>query len=160
MTFDNQKTTIRIFLNKMIHAIIAAVAIVAILATSWFYPELLGITKYQWILIVAGAYVLLVVISWIRNLNYFYFDDTGDKIIIRYYPIRPLGRRKKAIQIPKISFAGFEIRNTTLGIKKLLILKQHVKRTVANYPPIGITALTKKELAMLEKQLSIYVRKK
>ena len=160
MTFDNQKTTIRIFLNKMILAIIAAVAIVAILATPWFHPELLGITKYQWILIVAGAYLLLVVISWIRNLNYFYFDDTGDKIIIRYYPIRPLGRKKKAVQIPKISFAGFEIRKTALGIKKILILKQHVKRTVANYPPISITALTKQELAMLEKQLSIYVRKK
>lgn len=160
MTFDNQKTTIRIFLNKMILAMIAAAMVVAILSTQWFDPKLLGITKYQWILIVAGVYLLLVVLSWIRDLNYFYFDDEGDKIIIRYYPIRPLGRKKKAIQIHKISFAGFEIKKTLLGIKKILILKQLVKKTVAKYPPVGITALTKKELALLEKQLSLYVRKK
>lgn len=158
MKFDNQKTTIRIFLNKMLLAIITAVAIVAILATPWFDPELLGIMKYHWILLVTGVYLLLVVISWIRDLNYFYFDDKGDKIIIRYYPIRPLARKKKAIQIQKISFAGFEIKKTALGIRKILILKQYVRRTVANYPPIGITALTRNELKLLKKQLSAYVR--
>jgi hypothetical protein len=158
MTFDNQKTTIRIFLNKMILAIVAAVTVVTILTTQWFRPQLLGITQYQWVLIVAGAYLLLVVLSWIRDMNYFYFNDKGDKIIIRYYAIRPLGRKKKAIQIQKISFAGYEIRKTFFGLKKILILKQHMKKTVAKYPHIGITALTKQELALLEKQLSLYVR--
>ena len=158
MTFDNQKTTIRVFLRKMLIAILTAVILVIVRTTSLFRPELLGISQYQWIYVIAGAYLLIVVISWFRGLNYFYFDDTGDKIVIRYYPIRPLGRKKKAIQIPKISFAGFEIRRTSLGLKKILILKQHVKKSVANYPPIGITSLTRAELDMLEKQLSIYER--
>ena len=158
MTFDNQKTTIRVFLRKMLIAILTAVILVIVRTTSLFRPEFLGISQYQWIYLVAGAYLLIVVISWFRGLNYFYFDDKGDKIVIRYYPIRPLGRKKKAIQIPKISFAGFEIRRTSLGLKKILILKQHVKKSVANYPPIGITSLTRAELDMLEKQLSVYVR--
>ena len=157
MKFDNQKTTYRVFLRKMLIAIIAAICVVAILATPWFIPELLGISQYQWILIVAGIYVLMMVISWIRDLNYFYFDDKGETIIIRYYPIRPLGRRKRAVQIQKISFAGYEIKMTRLGLRKTLILKQHVKKKVASYPAIGITALTRHELQILEMQLSAYV---
>ena len=158
MTFDNQKTTIRIFLRKMLLAIITAVLVVAILATTWFDPDLLGITKYQWIFLVACMYVLLVVLSWVRDLNYFYFDDKTDKIIIRYYPIRPLGRKKRAIQIPKTALAGYEIKMTTFGLKKILILHQYIKKSVAKYPPIVITSLTRQELALLEKQLTSYIR--
>lgn len=148
----------RVFQGKMLIAILTAAMIIVIRVTPLFRPELLGISQFQWIYVVAGAYLLIIVISWFRGLNYFYFDDKGDKIVIRYYPIRPLGRKKKAIQIPKISFAGFEIRRTSLGLKKVLILKQHVKKSVAKYPPIGITSLTRAELEMLEKQLSVYTR--
>ncbi len=158
MTFDNQKATIRIFLRKMVIAIIAAVFIVSILSTNWFRPDLLGISQYHWIYIAAGIYLLIVAVSWIRGLNYFYFDDKGDKILIRYYPIRPLGRKKKAIQIPKIAFAGYEIRRTSLGLKKVIILKQHLKKSVVKYPPVSITSLTRIEQGMLEKQLSTYIR--
>lgn len=158
MIIDNQKTVIRIFLRKMLLAIITVVIIVAMLATDWFKPKLLGITQYQWIILVAGIYILLMTGSWLRGLNYFYFNDKGDKLIIRYYAIRPLGRRKKALQIPKTALAKYEIIKTNLGLKKVLILHQHVKNKVAKYPPIGITSLTGDELSRLEKHLSLYVR--
>ena len=158
MIIDNQKTVISVFLRKMLIAIITVVIIVAILATNWFKPELLGITQYQWIVLVAAIYILLVVGSWLRGLNYFFFNDKGDKLIIRYYPIRPLGRTKKAVQIPKTALAKYEIVKTNLGLKKVLILHQHVKKNVAKYPPIGVTSLTREELSRLEQQLSSYVR--
>ncbi len=158
MTIENQKTVIRIFLKKMFIAIITVVIIVAMLATSWFKPKLLGIAQYQWIILVTAIYFLLVVGSWLRGLNYFYFNDKGDKLIIRYYPIRTLGRKKRAVQIPKTALAKYEIIKTNLGLKKVLILYQHVKKNVAKYPSIGITSLTRDELSLLEQQLSLYVR--
>jgi len=158
MTIENQKTVIRIFLRKLFIAIIIVMIIVAMLATNWFKPELLGITQYQWIILVTAIYILLVVGSWLRGLNYFYFNDKGDKLIIRYYPIRPLGRKKRAVQIPKTALAKYEIIKTNLGLKKVLILHQHVKKNVAKYPPIGVTSLTRDELSRLEQQLSLYVR--
>ncbi len=158
MIIDNQKTVIRIFLRKMLLAIITVVIIVAMLATDWFKPKLLGVTQYQWIILVAGIYILLMAGSWLRGLNYLYFNDKGDKLIIRYYAIRPLGRRKKAVQIPKTALAKYEIIKTNLGLKKVLILHQHVKNKTAKYPPIGITSLTRDELFRLEKHLSLYVR--
>ena len=128
------------------------------LATKWFKPELLGITQYQWIVLVAAIYILLIGGSWLRGMNYFYFNDKGDKLIIRYYAIRPLGRRKRVVQIPKTALAKYEIIKTNLGLKKVLILHQHVKKNVAKYPSIGITSLTRDELSRLENQLSLYVR--
>ena len=157
MTIENQKTVIRIFLRKMLIAIITVVIIVSMLATKWFKPELLGITQYQWIVLVAVIYILLIGGSWLRGLNYFYFNDKGDKLIIRYYAIRPLGRRKRVVQIPKTALAKYEIIKTNLGLKKVLILHQHVKKNVAKYPSIGITSLTRDELSRLENQLSLYV---
>jgi hypothetical protein len=158
MTIENQKTVIRIFLRKMLIAIITVVIMVSMLATNWFKPELLGITQYQWIVLVAAIYLLLIGGSWFRGLNYFYFNDKGDKLIIRYYAIRPLGRRKRALQIPKTALAKYEIIKTNLGLKKVLILHQHVKKNVAKYPSIGITSLSRDELSRLEQQLSLYVR--
>jgi hypothetical protein len=158
MIIDNQQTVIRIFLRKMFLAIITVVIIVAILATDWFKPELLGITQYQWIIMVAAIYILLMAGSWLRGLNYFYFNDKGDKLIIRYYPIRPLARTKKAVQIPKTTLAKYEIFKTNLGLKKVLVLHQHIKKNVAKYPPIGVTSLTRDELSRLEQKLSLYVR--
>lgn len=158
MTIENQKTVIRIFLRKMLLAIITVVIIVAMLATDWFVPELLGITQYQWIIMVAAVYIFLTAGSWLRGMNYFFFSDKGDKLVFRYYPIRPLGRRKKAVQIPKTGLAKYEISRVNLGLKKVLILHQHVKNKVAKYPPIGITSLTAEELSRLEQQLSQYAR--
>jgi len=142
----------------MLIAIITVVIMVSMLATNWFKPELLGITQYQWIVLVAAIYLLLIGGSWLRGLNYFYFNDKGDKLIIRYYAIRPLGRRKRALQIPKTALAKYEIIKTNLGLKKVLILHQHVKKNVAKYPAIGITSLSRDELSRLEQQLSLYVR--
>lgn len=158
MTIDNQKTVIRIFLRKMLMAIITVVIIIAMLATDWFKPELLGITQYQWITLVAGIYILLIAGSWLRGLNYFYFSDKGDKLVFRYYPIRPLARSKKAVEIPKTSLARYEITKTNLGLKKVLILHQYIKQKVAKYPPISVTSLSGEELSGLEKQLSKYAR--
>jgi hypothetical protein len=158
MVFDNKKTTIRIYLWKMVQAIITVVFLIGIMVSGWFEKDVLGIPKYQWVIFVALFYLFLVLLSGMRRLNYFYFSDEGDKILVRYYPIRPLVQKKKAVQIPKIGLAGYDITGSVLGFKKVLILQQKVKGKVATYPPIGITALKKTEIELLEKHLDKYVR--
>jgi hypothetical protein len=158
MVFDNKKTTIRIYLWKMIQAIVVVVLLVVIMVSGWFDKDVLGIEKYQWVILVTLVYLLLVIISRLRLLYYFYFSDDGDKILIRYYPIHPLVQKKKAVQIPKTALAGYEIQRSALGLKKVLVLRQHVKGKIANYPPIGITALSRIETDLLKKHLDRYSR--
>ncbi len=158
MVFDNKKTTVRIYLRKMIVAIVTGAILMVILVSGWFERDVLGIPKYQWVILVALAYLILVILSRLRQLNFFYFSDEGDKILIRYHPIHPLVQKKNAVQIPKIGLLGYDIRSSLLGLKKVIILRQSVKGRVATYPPIGITALNSKETDLLEKHLDMYVR--
>ena len=158
MVFDNKKTTVRIYLWKMILAIITVILLVGIMVSGIFEKDILGIPKYGWVIIVTLMYLMMIVISRVRLLNYFYFSDEGDKITIRYYPVHPLVQKKKAVQIPKIGLAGYEIKSLFLGISKVLILRQSVKGRVATYPSIGITALNQKEILLLRKHLDKYVR--
>jgi hypothetical protein len=158
MVFDNKKTTMRIYSRKMIQAIIAVALLMVILVSGWFERDVLGVTKYQWVILVTLIYLVLVLLSRIRQMNFFYFSDEGDKILIRYHPIHPLVQKKSAIQIPKTGLAGYDIRSSILGLKKVLILRQSVKGKVAIYPPISITSLSEREINLLEKYLDKYVR--
>jgi hypothetical protein len=158
MVFDNKKTTIRIYLQKMISAIVAITLLMIILVSGWFEKAVLGVPKYQWVILVALIYLILVVISSLRKMNFFYFSDEGDKILIRYHPIHPLVQKKNAVQIPKTGLAGYEIRGSHLGLRKVLILRQHLGGKVATYPRISITSLNDKELDLIESRLDKYVR--
>jgi hypothetical protein len=158
MVLDNKKTAIKVYLWKMIQACVMVLFLIGIMVTGWFEKDLLGITKYQWVILVSLVYLILVIVSRLRKLNFFYFSDEGDKILIRYYPIHPLVQKKKAVQIPKIGLAGYDINSTALGLKKVLILRQTIKGKVAKYPPIGITILKRKEIDLLKKHLDKFIR--
>jgi hypothetical protein len=158
MQFDNQKTTIRVALWKMFLAIFFAVLIIFFLATDWFNKPVLGLERYELILISAGLYLFIIIFIYFLDLNYVYFNDDKDPIIIRYYPMRPFARKKKVVQIPKISLAGFEIKKSFFGLRKSLILQQKTKKGTGKYPAIGIGALKSKERDMIINQLRRYVR--
>jgi hypothetical protein len=158
MVFDNKKTTIRIYLRKMITAIVAVVLLMIILVSGWFENSVLGIPRYQWVILVALIYLVQAVISGFRKMNFFYFSDEGDRILLRYHPIHPLVQRKNAVQIPKTGLAGYEIRNTLLGLRRVIILRQHVRGKLATYPPISITSLNSREISLLTTSLDRVAR--
>ena len=156
MTFDNKKTSYKIYLRKLYLAISAALIIVFLLFSGLVEDPLLGLSKRQLIIAVAVVYFLIIIINFFRQQNYFYFNDSGKNIIVRYYPLRPMASSRKSVEIPKSRFAGFEIQDSMMGLKKNLILKQVLKKSVASYPPISISSLTREELAKLTRQLSSY----
>ena len=50
MVIDNKKTTIRIYLFKMIQATVTVILLIGIMVSGWFERDVLGISKYQWII--------------------------------------------------------------------------------------------------------------
>ncbi len=156
MTFDNKKTSYKIYLRKLYLAISVTLIIIFLLFSGQAEDLLLGLDKNHLIIIVAVIYFLIIIFNFFRQQNYFYFNDSGSNIIVRYYPLRPMARSRKSVEIPKSRFAGFEIQYQMMGLKKILILKQVLKKSVASYPPVSITSLTREELATLTRQLSSY----
>lgn len=158
MQIDNQKFTIKIYLWKMFLAIFFAGLITLFLTTTWFNKPFLGLERIELVMIVAGVYLFIIVFIYFLEFNYVYFNDDKDPILIRYYPMRPFARKKRAFQIPKISLAGFELKKSFFGLKKSLIIQQKTKKGTATYPAIGVTALNNKEISMIVDRLKTYVR--
>ncbi len=160
MKFDNQKKAIRVSLNRMFIAIIFTILIIVVLVSGWFDKQLLGLEKGRIALIVLGVYVLINIYKYLLDLNYIFYSDDTDKIVIRYYPLRPFSTRKrKSIEIPKQLFVRFRIKSMFFGQKKKLILYQAIKNTVAKYPPISISSLNSEELQKLTDSLTAHSRK-
>jgi len=157
MQFDNQKTTIRSFLRKMVITILFGAAIIAVLMVKYFNKPFYGLNRYTIVLILLGLYIAIMLFTYSLNRNYIYFNDDGESIIMRYYPIRPVARKKRAIQIPKERFVKYEIRKSIFGLRKTLFLYQRVKNKIARYPGIGVSALSRNELETIKNQLSQYI---
>lgn len=139
-------------------AVFFASLAILFLTTTWFNKPVLGLDRTELILITAGLYLLIIIILYLLDLNYVYFNDEGDQIVVRYYPMRPFARKKRAIQIPKISLAGFNIRRSFFGFRRTLVLQQKTKKGIATYPGIGITALNTRETEFVVTELKRFVR--
>ena len=73
--------------------------------------------------------------------------------------LRPFDNKKQAIEIQKKDYNGYEIRKSFFNLKEDLILSVKTKKSIANYPPISITALSLKHKNLLISSLNQAVRK-
>lgn len=91
------------------------------------------------------VYILVVLFITMLKYTYFYFNNSGDKITVKYYPIRIIAREYKAIEIPKDQFIGYKLQKAFFGFREEIILVRNIKNKRIEYPPISLMALTKQE---------------
>ena len=155
MTFDNS-LTIKI---QRFTLFIATLIILAYIILTYFerlikYP-LLGLDETIWTVGLVVIYLIIVFLPMIRNYRFIYFSDEGETIIIRYFESGIFGGRKNSVEINKKTLTGFKMESKYLGLIHSITLFQQYKEGVAKYPPIYISALSKKERAMVAKSLSL-----
>nr|WP_320117292.1 hypothetical protein [uncultured Marinifilum sp.] len=109
--------------------------------------------QYIVIGLISAVFVSAIIISLSLNLNYIIYKVSDKKIILRYYPLHPFHENFKSIEIPKSSFAYFEINSKIMGLKPELILFQQTKNGIAKYPPICLSALGKKDVKKITNSL-------
>lgn len=110
-------------------------------------------------LVMAVVFLVAYTFFHIIKPNYVYYKDDGGKLVLRYFHIHPLMRKKKAIEIPPKTLVRFQIKKSFFGLKKWVVLHQKFKQSVAPYPPVSISALTAKETAQLRKSLASHLVK-
>lgn len=153
MIIDIQRTVIKTQLRRFL-TLIAFMAVAAtIILIGSLGDNFLGISKYRWALIVMGIYVLSLIVEAFFELNYIYFSDEDDKIILRYFSMSMFNRQKNSIEIPKKVFSGYEIKKSIFGLKKKIVLLQRLKDRDVKYPAVSLTGLNADELQLLTKIL-------
>jgi hypothetical protein len=155
MTFDNSKTII----SLRIKLFVATVVLLAYLAMAYVirmikFP-LLGIDDTIWTLVLVVIWVILAFMPMVLNYQYIRYSDDGDHIIFRYFTSGIVGGKKNSVEIKKISFAGYKTETRFFGMIQSIILYQKFKEGVATYPPVYISALSRKEKDKIFKSLKL-----
>jgi hypothetical protein len=103
---------------------------------------------------------LLLVITIVVSLIYFiifhllkptFIELLVDEseMTINYYSVATAIKSYQSIVIEHKNFKGYEIKKRYRGIKKELILTVDLKYGLADFPPISVSGLSKKELNQL-----------
>ncbi len=149
MIIDLKRKVIKIQLRRFITLIVFIVLVLLVLLMLDYNQKYFGLSRYQLAIIFAAIYVAFVIYQAILELNYIYFSDQGDRIILRYFSMSFYNDKKQSIEIPKEAFCGYEIRTSLGGLKKKLILYERVNNKDAKYPPVSISALSKNQILNL-----------
>jgi hypothetical protein len=160
MKLDNRKNVYRIWLGKFLATVILTFLIITIGFTEIFQYPVLGIDKSWYMGFVIAFYICLAGYVFLLRQNYVSYSDNGEKIILRYYPIRILNQKKNSIEIPKQSFSSWEIKKFMFGRCEMLYVSGKFKNGIAKYPGISLSALNAADRNKIKAALSLYVKKR
>ncbi len=145
MKIDNQRNTYKIWLRKLLYAIIFTLLTTLILVTNWFDHVIDGVSKYYFVIAIALAYTMVSIWGYFKKPYFLYFSDNGEMLVLRYYPVSIFNQRKNSIEIPKQFFVKYELRKFFLGTQEELIVYQFFRNKVAKYPPVSLSAVDKSD---------------
>jgi len=140
MVIDTGSTTIRMRLRGFITAIIFFLLILIFLVFDIFDE-----VRMYLVLVFSSLYIIFILNIYLRDYFYIYFSDESNKMVFRYYSMRPLSQTKRSIEIPRGSMARYEIKSGALGLKNTIIFYQKIKDGVYKYPPVSISILSTNE---------------
>ncbi|MCF8225689.1 MAG: hypothetical protein K9J30_07410 [Bacteroidales bacterium] len=159
MKIDNQRNIYRIWLRKMIITVLFTASVIVIMFLKLFDDPGSLNTKYMLIIAISLIFIIISVVGVMRNPYYFYFDDAGDVLNFRYYPVGFFNSKKNSLQIPKQHFVKFEAKKFFFGMEEKLELYQVYRNKIAKYPPISLSAVNKDDRKKLKQALLKYSRK-
>jgi hypothetical protein len=158
MIINNKKSTLNIWLQKLVATVLFTPLLLFILFSRQFKEPVLGIDREIWLVVSVGLYMGFIGWHHLLRPNYIYFSDNGKKILFRYYKVRALSGKKHAIEIPKEQFEKYEVKKYFPGIEKLF-LYQRTSRGVARYPGVSLSLLKKSDREKMKRALNQYVGK-
>jgi hypothetical protein len=145
MTFDNSKTIIGLRIRIFVVTVLLLTYIVLTYIAQLIEYPLLGMSDILWSVILITIWLVFALYPMVLNYQYVYYSDEGETIVFRYFMAGIFGGRKNSVEINKNSFAGYKTEIRYFGLMYSVILSQHLREGVANYPPIYLSNLTKKE---------------
>jgi hypothetical protein len=145
MILNNQKQAVNLRIQKSIALLILVIAIGLIYFANVLSHSTFGFSRNQIAIFIVVIFVTYFLGEYLRNHNYIYFSDTGNKFILRYFSLRPLNDKKNAIEFNKNEFFKYELKQSFNRFSESVIIYRKTPQGVAKYPPVSITALGREE---------------
>lgn len=153
MTINNQNRAawIKLFYYVLVFLYLAVSIILIYLKVEPIYPIFGAISVFVF---------FIIAISLLFNLNYIIYQESEEKIILRYYPLHPFHHKFKSIEIPKKSLSHFDLNQKLFGLRPEVTLYQQTDRGLAKYPKVSISALSKSDKVKMIDSLTRIASKK
>ena len=145
MKFDNQRNTYRIWLSRLVMTVVFSLIILAIVFLPWFNETEFWLTKYHVAIFISAIYIIVNWVNYMKRPYYVSYNDQGDKLVMRYYPISMFTSRKNSIEIPKQHFVKYELKPFLFKTQHYLILHQNFRGKEVAYPCISLSAMDKED---------------
>ena len=159
MKIDNQKSTYRIWIRRLTMTIGFTLGIIILIFVPWFDKPDLRLSEFHAMIFVAAVYVVISIINTMKIPYFVSYNDHGDTIVMRYYPLSLFNSKKNSIEIPKQQFVKYELKPFFFGRFQKIILFQHFRNKVVGYPPISLSALDEEDKSRILASLQKYMRK-
>ena len=159
MKFDNQRNTYRIWLSRLVMTVVFSLIILAIVFLPWFDETEFWLSKYHVAIFISAIYIIVNWINYLKRPYFVSYDDLGEMLVVRYYPVSMFTSRKHSIEIPKKQFVKYELKSFFLRTQHMLILVQNFRGKEAKYPKISLSALEKDDREKLLESLDKYSSK-
>jgi hypothetical protein len=156
MVIDNRKIALRVQKRRFIFIPVLTTMIVTLWYVSPDSDFIFGIHRYVYMGTVIVAYLVFYFWGTLRGYQYFYYNDMGVKLIIKYYSLSPMNKRQHTVEIGKSSFHSFQVLKKWWGLRSYLLLYQQMPSGIAKYPPISLGLLTKKDLENIRASLMLF----
>jgi hypothetical protein len=114
MKVDNQRNTYRIWLRRLIMAVVFTLVIIVLIFLPWFDREDVQLSEYYLMIAVAVIYVIINVINSRKSPYFVAYSDQGDMIVMRYYPLNLFNSRKELHRDPQATICGFRAKTFSL----------------------------------------------
>jgi len=158
MKLDNRKNVFKIWFWKFVLTSVLLILLVIFIFSDQFKNPVLGQNKSFYLIILGVIYLFIIIINYLLKQNFVFYGDVGDKIIIRYYPVRILNQKKHSIEIPKNRFVRYETEKFFFGLKERIFLFQKTQNGIARYPGVSLSAVDKKDILQIRQALDQYTR--
>ena len=159
MKVDNQKNTYKIWIRRLTMTIGFTLAIIVLIFIPWFDQPDLWLSEFHAMIFVAALYVVISIFNTMKTPYFVSYNDHGDTIVMRYYPLSLFNSKKNSIEIPKQQFVKYELKPFFFGRYQKIILFQHFRNKVVGYPPISLSALDEEDKNRILASLQKYMRK-
>jgi hypothetical protein len=156
MTFNNSRTIISLRIKLFAATVVLLGYIILTYIAELIKYPLLGISETTWTLILVSLYLFVAFLPMFLNYQFIKYSDDGDKIIFRYFSAGMFGGRKNSVEIEKNLFSGYKIETRFFGQEQSIILFTRLKAGIAKYPPVYISALTRKERDQVIRSLNLH----
>ena len=156
MKLDNSKTIISSRIKLFAVTVLFLAYIILSYVAKSLKLTLFGWSDTVWTIIFAAIWVFIAFLPMILKHQYVSYSDDDELIVFRYFSSGIFGGRKNYIEIEKKTFAGYEAKKQLIGLSLSITLYQNFETGIAKYPPIYISALSKKERAKIFRSLNQY----